>query len=272
MSEPRFQFGWLNDSRLAAQALSPTPVWLWSAATNRILWANPVAAAIFDAPSPQAAAAIDFGAGHAAALQIARLASTLPQGGAPRLERLRGFGAALGGTLICLCSKITLADNSAAVLVAATERAGKELALPERARRLLIDIEAPAAIFTADGELIEAQAAARARFGSTRGLKAYDRASLDADAQQQATRALEALRGDAFSHAAYRSANASDAGSRQASDRVRKMSTALSRTAATRADTFQAIADLAEKLAPGTGERGTTLSAIAYPRAAPRPN
>ena len=26
MSEPRFQFGWLNDRRLAAHALSPTPV------------------------------------------------------------------------------------------------------------------------------------------------------------------------------------------------------------------------------------------------------
>jgi len=170
MSEPRFQFGWLNDSRLAAQALSPTPAWLWSAATNRILWANPVAAAIFDASSPQAAAAIDFEPRHSAAIQIARLASTLPPGGAPRLERLRGFGAALGGTLICLCSKIVLADNSAAVLVVATERAGKELALPERARRLLIDIESPAAIFTADGELIDAQAAARTRLGDTRDL------------------------------------------------------------------------------------------------------
>jgi serine protease Do len=109
-------------------------------------------------------------------------------------------------------------------------------------------------------------------FGSTRGLKAYDRGSLDADAQQQAARALEALRGDAFSHAAYRSTNRSDLGSRQASDQVRRMSTALARTAATRADTFQAIADLADKLAPAAGERGTTLSAIAYPPSAPRPN
>ena len=50
------------------------------------------------------------------------------------------------------------------------------------------------------------------------------------------------------------------------------MSTALARTAATRADTFQAIADLADKLAPAAGERGTTLSAIAYPAPAPRPN
>src|SRR6185312_10765827 len=152
MSEPKFQFGWLNDSRLAAHALSPMPVWLWNAGTHHILWANPVAAAIFDAPSPQAAAAIDFGPQHSAAVQIARLAATLPEGGAPRLERLRGFGAALGGTLICLCSRITLADNSAAVLAVATERAGKELALPDRARRLLADIVPPAAIFTADGE------------------------------------------------------------------------------------------------------------------------
>ncbi len=184
MSEPRFQFGWLNDSRLAAQALSPTPAWLWSAATHRILWANPVAAAIFDAPSPQAAAAIDFEPRHSAAMQIARLASTLPQGGAPRLERLRGFGAALGGTLVCLCSKITLADNSAAVLIVATERAGKELALPERARRLLIDIESPAAIFTADGELIEAQTAAKARLGEMRDLVALGAADVAGEASR----------------------------------------------------------------------------------------
>jgi PAS domain S-box-containing protein len=184
MSEPKFQFGWLNDSRLAAHALSPMPVWLWNAGTHHILWANPVAAAIFDAPSPQAAAAIDFGPQHSAAVQIARLAATLPEGGAPRLERLRGFGAALGGTLICLCSRITLADNSAAVLAVATERAGKELALPDRARRLLADIVPPAAIFTADGELIEAQAAAKARLGDKRDLVALDAVAVAREASQ----------------------------------------------------------------------------------------
>src|SRR6185312_13494057 len=163
MSEPKFQFGWLNDSRLAAHALSPMPVWLWNAGTHHILWANPVAAAIFDAPSPQAAAAIDFGPQHSAAVQIARLAATLPEGGAPRLERLRGFGAAL---------------------VVATERAGKELALPDRARRLLADIVPPAAIFTADGELIEAQAAARARLGDKRDLVALDAVAVAREASQ----------------------------------------------------------------------------------------
>ena len=108
----------------------------------------------------------------AAAAQIARLAGTLPQGGAPRLERLRGFGAGFGGTLICLCSRIALADNSPAVLVVSTERAGKDLSLPDRAQRLLADLERPAAVFTADGELIEATPAARERFGDKRDLVA----------------------------------------------------------------------------------------------------
>jgi len=103
----------------------------------------------------------------------------------------------------------------------------------------------------------------RTWFGSARGLKAYDRASLDAETQQQTARVLEALRGDAVDHAAYRRASADDLGTRQASDRVRRMSKALSRTATTRGDTFQIVADLADKLAPPAGERGTTLGALA---------
>ena len=165
MTGPEFQFAYLRDSRLAAHALNPAPVWLWSVNADRILWANPTGASIFDATSPGALAALHFNSPHATAAQIARLAGTLPQGAAPRLERLRGFGGGIGGTLICLCSRITLADNSAAILMVSTERAGKDLALSERARRLLEDFQLPAAIFTADGELIEAQAAARERLG-----------------------------------------------------------------------------------------------------------
>ena len=59
-----------------------------------------------------------------AALQIARLAGTLPHGAAPRLERLRGFGGRIGGALMCGCSRITLADRTPAILVVATEAAG----------------------------------------------------------------------------------------------------------------------------------------------------
>ena len=172
MSRTELQFTCLSDPRLAAHALSPTPVWLWSTDARRVLWANPIAAAVFDAASPGALAAVSFKPEHAAAAQITRLAGTLPQGGAARLERLRGFGAGFGSTLICLCSRIALSDNSSAVLVVSTERAGKDLSLPDRAQRLLADLDRPAAVFTADGELIEAMPTARERFGDKRDLVA----------------------------------------------------------------------------------------------------
>jgi PAS domain S-box-containing protein len=182
MSGTGFEFACLSDPRLAAHALSPMPVWLWSKDADRVLWANPIAAAILNATSPGALAASRFEPTHPAAAQVARLAGTLPQGGAPRLERLRGFGGSFGGTLICLCSHIVLADNRSAVLVVATERAGKDLSLPDRAQRLLADIGPPAAIFTADGELIEAVPAARERFGDKRDLVALGAETLAREA------------------------------------------------------------------------------------------
>jgi PAS domain len=172
MSGTDFQYTCLSDQRLAVHALSPTPVWLWSADATRVLWTNPIAATIFDAASSGALAAIRFEPQHTAAAQVARLAGTLPQGGAARLERLRGFGAGYGGTLICLCSRIVLSDNSPAVLVVSTERANKGLALPDRVHRLLADLDRPAAVFTADGELIEAVPAVHERFGDKRDLVA----------------------------------------------------------------------------------------------------
>src|SRR5450830_227371 len=187
MSGTEFQFAWLNDPRLAAHALSPTPVWLWNADANCVLWANPIAAAIFDAASPGALASLRFESSNPSAAQIARLAGTLPHGGAPRLERLRGFGASIGGTLICLCSRIALGDNSAGILVVSTERAGKDLSLPERARRILADIKQPAAIFTADGELIDATSAARERFANHRDLIALGAEKLVREASRNGT-------------------------------------------------------------------------------------
>ena len=170
MTGIELQTSWLDDRRFADHALDPSPVWLWSADAQRILWANPTAAAIFDAASTAALAQRQFAVTHPSAAQIVRLAGTLPAGGGQRLERLRGFGAGIGGTLVCLCSRVVLADNSTAILVAATERAGKELSLAERARRLLADMVTPAAIFTADGELIEATAGAHERLAGKHDL------------------------------------------------------------------------------------------------------
>ena len=172
----------LSDPQLAVHALSQEPAWLWTVDADRILWANPTGAAIFNGATPAALADLRFERQHPAALQIARLAGTLPPGGTPRLERLRGFGAHLGGALVCLCSRVTLADDSTAVLVVSTERAGTDLPLPERARRLLADIDQPAAIFTADGELIEAKDEARDRLAHGRDLAALNAADLAREA------------------------------------------------------------------------------------------
>ena len=188
----------LSDPRLAASALSPEPAWLWSPDATRILWANPVGAAIFDGDTPAALADLRFGPEHPAALQIARLAGTLPQSGTPRLERLRGFGAHLGGLLVCQCSRVTLADDSAAVLVVSTERAGTDLPLSERARRVLADIDQPAAIFSPDGELIEAKDEARDRLAHGRDLAALNAAQL----ARQATLDGKALGNCAAGHLA----------------------------------------------------------------------
>ena len=194
-SEPQWIF--LRDPRLATHALNSAPVWLWSADGERILWANSTGASIFDTASPMAAAATRFGPRHTAAAQISRLAATLPQGNSPRLERLRGFGARFGGMLVCLCSRITLADNTTAILVISTERAGDDIALPERARRLLADVQQPAAIFTADGELMGAQPTGTALIGNRRDLIALGAEKLAREASLNGTAEGETLAGHA---------------------------------------------------------------------------
>ncbi|MGA7530495.1 MAG: PAS domain-containing protein [Pseudolabrys sp.] len=194
-SEPQWIF--LRDPRLGTHALNSAPVWLWSADGKRILWANSTGASIFGAASPVAAAGTRFGTRHAAAAQISRLAATLPQGNSPRLERLRGFGARFGGMLVCLCSRITLADNTMAILVVSTERAGEDMALPERARRLLADVQQPAAIFTADGELMDAQPTGTALIGNRRDLIALGAEKLAREASLNGTAKGETLAGPA---------------------------------------------------------------------------
>ena len=187
MTDTPPQLAILRDPRLAAHALAPAPAWLWSPHANRMLWANAAGAAIFNAGSPADAALLRFDARHSAAVQVARLAGTLPQGGAPRLERLRGFGASIGATLVCLCSRITLADNSAAILIVSAERAGAALSLPDRATRSLRDLGSAAAIFTADGELVAAQPAAIERMGARRDLIALSAEKLAREATLNGT-------------------------------------------------------------------------------------
>ncbi len=147
-----------------------------------MLWANAAGAALFGAANSLDCAERRFDANNPAAAQIARLAATLPAAGAPRLERLRGFGLGFGRALTCACSRIVLADGNAAILVAATEPAGPALPLAERIRRLFVGEELPLAAFTTDGTLLYASETTRARLGGAASLAALGIAATAAKA------------------------------------------------------------------------------------------
>jgi PAS domain S-box-containing protein len=120
-----------NDPRLAAYAASRLPAWLWSADGQRILWANPAGLRLFGAATIAALAEKIFGPADPHRRQIARLAGRLRSGGAIRLERLQGFGAALGTLATCGCLRVDFADGSHGVLIAAGNIA---LITPQRDR------------------------------------------------------------------------------------------------------------------------------------------
>ena len=181
MNASGFQSSRLIDCRLAPLATSALPAWLWSTDATRIVWANPVGAAMFGAPTSAALAARTFGTAEPAAAQVARLAATLSPGAAPRLERLRGLGAGIGGMLTCACSHIVLADTPA-ILVVAAERAGPDLPLGERVARLLAGSHELIAAFATDGHLIAATDAARTHLHGATALAALGAQALAADA------------------------------------------------------------------------------------------
>jgi PAS domain S-box-containing protein len=185
MSDAAYHLVFLRDPRLAALATSATPAWFWSTDATRILWANPVGAAVFGSASAAALAARRFDAKEQSAAQVARLLGTLRLGGGARLERLRGFGTGFGRALLCSCSRLTLADHTAGVLVAAMEPAGPALTLAERVRRLYDGAAVAIAAFTLDGSLIYVTPDGRARLGESTNLAALGAERLGGDAIAQ---------------------------------------------------------------------------------------
>jgi PAS domain S-box-containing protein len=165
MNHSEFQLRGFVDPRLAVHATSALPAWLWSTDGTRILWANPVGARLFGAANGAALAAKTFGPADQHRRQVARLANRLPPNGAVRLERLRGFGAALGRLLTCGCARLDFADGSHGILVAAAEAVGRGMPLVERLQRLVEGIDTPVAAFARNGMLIGASEAARSLLG-----------------------------------------------------------------------------------------------------------
>jgi signal transduction histidine kinase len=170
-----------RDPRLEAQvadhATGAAPAWLWSADGSRILWANAVGAAIFGA-DPGACTARRFDPQHPVAVEILRLAATLPSTGQTRLERLRGFGGSFGRAITCLCSRAG-PEAGGAILLVSTELAGPPLTLRDRVSRLFAHAGKPLLAFTPDGKLLYATPSAQVRFAAIQSASAIDGALFD---------------------------------------------------------------------------------------------
>jgi PAS domain S-box-containing protein len=182
MSASGSELSRLRDSRLAPLATAALPAWLWSADASHIVWANPVGAAVFGAATAAAIRSRRFDARQPAGAQIARIAPTLATAAKPRLARLRGFGAGMGRTLTCACSRIALSDGTAGILVVAVERAGPDLPLGERVARLLAGGREPLAAFAVDGTLMAATESAQAHLEGASSLAALGAQALAAAA------------------------------------------------------------------------------------------
>ncbi|SDN82081.1 PAS domain S-box protein [Afipia sp. GAS231] len=120
MNFAEFQLQASGDPRLAAYAASPLPAWLWSSDGTRILWANPAGAGVFGAADGAALANRIFGPADRHRRQVARLAGRVSAGGAIRLERVQGFGAAPGMLATCGYQRIDFHDGSHGLLIAAS--------------------------------------------------------------------------------------------------------------------------------------------------------
>jgi PAS domain S-box-containing protein len=175
------QLSYLRDPRIAALALDRRPVWLWAVDGTRILWANAAGAASFGMRGPLALATRRFDKGMPIATHVARLAASLTLESAPRLERLRGLGTALGVPCTCTCSLIEL-ETGPALLLVASKRSRPGLSVAERAARLIDGLTAPVALFSSQGQLLHAAAAARDALTAPTTLAFLGAESLAADA------------------------------------------------------------------------------------------
>jgi PAS domain S-box-containing protein len=165
MNNAEFQLQGVGDPRLAVHATSPLPAWLWSTDGTRVLWANPVGARLFGAANGASLAKKTFGPADSHRRQVAQLAHRLPPTGTIRLQRLRGFGTALGALITCGCARLEFADGSHGILIVAAEPVGRAMPLVERLQRLVEDIDSPIAAFARDGMFVGASDAARSLLG-----------------------------------------------------------------------------------------------------------
>jgi serine protease Do len=108
--------------------------------------------------------------------------------------------------------------------------------------------------------------------GDGRGVRAVERAALDADAQGQLARLLDALRRDADLVARLRAAQRAGSATREQFDELTRLEGAVGQLTASQAELAQAALELAERLTPDDADpTGTLADALAPPPAQPPP-
>jgi len=146
-----------------------------------MVWTNAAGAGLRGSPSLAAVTQRPISPGDPLAVDIVRLAATLPDSGAARLERIRGLSAGIGRTTVCACSRLSLEEGDAILMVAA-EPVASTMPLAERVRRAFADAEGAIAVFSPDGALIHASAEAAARLGQMATLATWGADALAAEA------------------------------------------------------------------------------------------
>jgi PAS domain S-box-containing protein len=168
---------YLGDPRLAAHAASATAVWVWTTDGSRLLWANPAGCAALGAASAEELLGRRFAVSDPVRGHIERLAQSLPEEGAARLFRLRGFAGAGWTSLTCSCARLEF-GGAPGVLVIATEPVGAQLTLAERVRLLGFAEDDAIAAFSPNGARLFATAAAGRRLAGAAGLDAIGATAL----------------------------------------------------------------------------------------------
>ncbi len=176
----------LPDPALTDVAISAHPVWLWTADGTALRWANPAGVAVLGAANAAQLTGRPLEPTDLRRRQMVLLAPRIAA--APRLERLRGFGAPLGGLTTCACRRLVLADETVGLLVSAVEQRAP-LSFSALLQRLVGDLDPAVLAFTADGRLAGASRAAAALADAVPDLAAID----SGDARAAALRDGEAV-------------------------------------------------------------------------------
>ena len=166
MSKVSFQENAVRDPRLGAHLAAAHPAWLWTVDGSRILWANAAGAAALGLPlDPGRVLGAALGPADHHRREIERLARNLPASDAMRLQRMPGFGAAIGHLATCVCTRFA-ADEQPALLVVNIGYTGRPLPPALRLQFAVDGVDRPAAAFSVQGGLVAANRAAKRIIGN----------------------------------------------------------------------------------------------------------